>query len=70
VDAGQLVLMKLPNDSTNSAEKKMICGLIVARLGKKKPQNYEVYAENDIWIATELDLIPFKVHRLDEIRLS
>jgi hypothetical protein len=48
----------------------MICGLIVARLGKKKPQNYEVYAENDIWIATELDLIPFKVHRLDEIRLS
>jgi hypothetical protein len=70
VDAGQLVLMTLPKNVADSSKEEIICGIIIAKLGKKKPQNYEIFAQNDIWIATEYDLTLFKVCELNEIKLS
>jgi len=62
--------MKLDDNSIVGRKKAIICGIILAKLGKKKPQNYEVFAENDVWIATEHDLTPFTTHRLEDIKLS
>ena len=70
MDAGQLVLMTLPINGYDRVDQEIICGVILSRLGKKKPQNYEVFAENVVWIATEYDLTPFKDHRLEDIKLS
>jgi len=62
--------MTLPVNGLDRLNKEIICGVILAKLGKKKPQNYEVFADNDIWIATEDDLTSFTTHRLEDIKLS
>ncbi len=56
MESGQLVLMTLPERESEKRAFNPVPGVILSALGKKKPQHYEVYALNEIWIATENDL--------------
>ena len=55
VKTGDLILMSLPiTDSSTGPEK--VSGLILSVFEKKEPTHYEIYAMNDIWIATDHDV--------------
>ena len=56
VHVGQLVLVKLSKEDAETYLRDTLMGIVMSKLGSKRPQNYEVYADNDIWIATENNL--------------
>ena len=71
MQSGQLVLMTLPDNSDKEKSFDSIPGVILSLLGKKKPQHYEVFALNEIWIATENDLSPLgKMHKTQQHSVS
>ncbi len=71
MQSGQLVLMTLPESSDKEETFDSIPGVILSLLGKKKPQHYEVFALNEIWIATENDLSPLgKVYKSQQSSVS